>query len=93
MTKPYLTDEEIEAITTPLTQGKARIRFFKRLGVKAETKPNGQPLVWRSEFEAVRQRAAAANDAPPGARDWTAFNKRVRYGRGTKEKRREPAQA
>lgn len=92
--KPYLTAEEIADITEPLTQGAARIKYFKHLGVKVEPKPNGQPLVWRQDFEAVRRREQqAANDGRPASRDWSEFEKRVRYGRGEKEKRREPARA
>lgn len=90
---PYLTDVEVAEITTPLTQGAARIKFFESIGVKAETKPNGQPLVWRKDFEAVKGQVEAANDGKPKA-DWTEFEKRVRYGRsGEKAKRRQPAGA
>jgi hypothetical protein len=76
---PFLTDEEIANATEPLTQGAARIKFFERLGVKVKAKPNGQPLVWRCDFELRRQQAA--NDGRPASRDWTAFEKRVRCGR------------
>lgn len=90
----HLTDEEIESITEPLTQGAARIRYLRRLGIKAEPKPNGQPLVWRADFEAVRQRnTTAANDGRQASADWTQFDKRLRYGRGAKEKKRQPARA
>lgn len=51
--KPYLTDNEIAEITEPLVQGAARIRFFRKLGVKVSPKPNGQPLVGRAEYEAA----------------------------------------
>jgi len=50
---PSLTEDEIAEITKPLTQGKARIRFFKKLGCKVSAKPNGQPLVGRAEYEAT----------------------------------------
>lgn len=90
---PHLTDDEISSITAPLTQGAARIKFFRRLGVKVEAKPNGQPLVWRADFEAARL-PPAANDAPGArSRDWGQFDEKVRYGRGAKEKRRQPAGA
>jgi hypothetical protein len=89
---PYLTEDEIAGITDPLTQGAARIKYIRALGVKAEKKPNGQPLVWRADFDAARQRnAEAANDDRPRARDWKAFEKRIRCGRGETQKRREPA--
>lgn len=93
--KPYLTAAEITEITEPLTQGAARIKFFRRLGVKAEPRPNGQPLVWRADFYAARVASVPAANDSPGARtrDWAAFEERVRYGRGSKEKRRQPAGA
>ena len=50
---PYLTDAEGEEITKPLTQGAARIRYFKSIGCKVKERPNGQPLVGRAEYEAV----------------------------------------
>lgn len=89
---PHLTDDEIASITEPLTQGAARIKYLRRLGIKAEPKPNGQPLVWRSDFEAARRKAGeAANDSRPVARDWSKLEKKVRYGRGEKTEGREPA--
>jgi hypothetical protein len=70
---PYLTDAEIEHITHPLTQGAARIRFFKTLGCKVKERPNGQPLVGRAEYEAVMtsRRNAIAPPASEVVRpDW-----------------------
>lgn len=92
---PYLTDQEIAEITAPLTQGAARIKFFRRLGVKVDPKPNGQPLVWRADFEAARVAAPAANDASPeSTRNWAQLREKVHNGsRGEKTKRREPAPA
>jgi hypothetical protein len=49
----HLTDAEVEAATFPLTQGAARIKFFRKLGCKVSPKPNGQPLVGRAEYEAA----------------------------------------
>lgn len=86
--KPYLTDEEVREITEPLVQGKARCRFFARLGVKVEPKPNGQPLVLRVDFEGRPPVAPAANDAPRPVRDWTAFRERVASRGGPSAKRR-----
>ena len=72
---PYLTDAEIEEITKPLTQGAARIRYFKSLGCKVKERPNGQPLVGRAEYEAVMtsRRNAVAPSAPGQVviPDWT----------------------
>lgn len=91
---PYLTEEEIAHITKPRTQGAARVRYFReKLKCKVEPRPNGQPLVWRADFEAARMAAPAANDSRQASKDWTAFDQRVRYGRGTKAKRRQPTGA
>jgi hypothetical protein len=91
---PYLTDEEIEYITRPRTQGAARIKFFRRINVKVEARPNGQPLVWRVDYDAARLAGEAANDSAGNAvPDWTTFDNKVRYGSGTKAKRRQPAGA
>lgn len=91
---PHLTDDEIADITAPLTQGAARIKFFRRLGVKVEPKPNGQPLVWRADFDAARLAQAAANDTPGKTRDWAPLRKKVQNaGRGEKTKQRQPAPA
>ena len=51
MTPPFLTDEEIDKICEPLTQGAAQIRLLKRLGIKVQRKANGRPLVWRRDVE------------------------------------------
>lgn len=61
---PYLTDEEIAFLTKPLTQGAARCRYFRKLGIKVDPRPDGQPLVGRAEFEAAR---LAENRAPAPA--------------------------
>lgn len=74
---PHLTDAEIEEITKPLTQGAARIKFFKRLGVKVAAKPNGQPIVGRLEWETVMCSPANRQIARPSATvitpDWQAL--------------------
>lgn len=67
MADPFLTDDEIERLTKPLTQGAARCKFFRRLGIKVDPRPDGQPIVGRAEFEAARlsknrQPLAVAND-------------------------------
>lgn len=67
MTTPYLTDAEVAAITKPLQQGAARCRYFRKLGIKVDPRPDGQPLVGRAEFEAARMAKERAQAAPPGA--------------------------
>lgn len=66
MSDPYLTDDEIADITKPLTQGAARCRYFRRIGVKVDPRPDGQPLIGRAEFEAARMDKARLQPAPAG---------------------------
>lgn len=92
---PYLTDDEIAGITKPLRQGAARIKYLRRLGIKVEPKPNGQPLVWRADFDAARLAQPAANDGRAAqTRDWARFRERVQNGaRGEKATGRQSARA
>lgn len=59
---PYLTDAEVLAMCEPLTQPAAICRFLGRLGLKVVTKPNGRPLVLRTELA----RVLAANPQESG---------------------------
>lgn len=65
---PFLTDAEIAGICDPLVMPGAQRRHLKRLGLHVEEKPNGRPLVARSEFERVlgAGRLTAARQAPTG---------------------------
>jgi hypothetical protein len=51
--KPYLSDEEISEICDGLRMPYAQIRYMRQLGLHVVEKPNGRPLVWRSECERV----------------------------------------
>lgn len=50
---PFLTDDEISSICDPLVLPAAQRRYLARLGLLVQAKPNGRPLVARSEFERV----------------------------------------
>lgn len=52
-TPPYLTDDEIAEICKPLRMPAAQRRHLERMGLIVKTKPNGQPIVARAEFERV----------------------------------------
>ncbi len=92
--KPYLTDEEIEHITHPRTQGAARIRYLRNIGVKCEPRPNGQPLVWRYDFEAAKVAPAANDGRNSPTQNWAQLREKVQNGsRGEKTQRRQPARA
>ena len=55
MTTAHLTDAEIDQICSGLVQKAARIRYLRRLGLRVERRPDGSPLVWRSEWERLGQ--------------------------------------
>ena len=46
-----LTDAEINGICGGLKQNAAKVRYLQRLGLHVERRPNGRPLVARSEWE------------------------------------------
>jgi len=86
MTTPYLTDEEIAAITAPLTQAAARCRHIEReFGLKVRRKPNGQPIVGREDLAAAlasrgRKRGAHQPAQAPGnvvTPDWDGLRRKV----------------
>jgi len=66
---PDLSDEEIDSICAGLTQSAAKVRYLRTLGLRVDRRPNGRPLVARTEWErhyANRQAPqAVANPAPP----------------------------
>ena len=65
---PFLTDAEIAGICDGVKMPSAQRRHLKRLGLHVEEKPNGRPLVARSEFERVlgAARIQSARPAPAG---------------------------
>jgi hypothetical protein len=50
---PYLTDAELADICAPLVMPAAQVKYLERLGLLVRRKPNGRPLVARSEFDRV----------------------------------------
>jgi len=78
VTAAHLTDAEIAEQTFPLTQGAARIRYYKALGCKVKARPNGQPLVARADFDAVMlgQRLAKPRAPTPDYAALAAFQAR-----------------
>jgi hypothetical protein len=73
---PFLTDEEIAAMCDPLVLPGAQCRYLAREGYLISRKPNGRPLLARSEYERVKGAARfgkAQNDASTGP-NVTAMN-------------------
>ena len=64
MQLPYLTDAEIMGMCEPLVQPGAQCKHLKAIGFMVKTKPNGKPLVARSEFERVLGAAHVLPDQP-----------------------------
>lgn len=67
---PWLSDAEIAELCEPLEQPAAQIRYLRKvLELHVERRPNGKPLVMRSELERVvgaGRLGAAAQNAPTG---------------------------
>lgn len=50
---PWLSEDEIDDLCAPLKQHAAQLRFIRTLGINVRKKPNGAPLVLRSELQAT----------------------------------------
>lgn len=48
---PDLTDAEVDQICAGLVQNAAKVRYLKALGLRVDRRPNGRPLVSRSEWD------------------------------------------
>lgn len=53
VTPPYLTDAEVSDMCEPLVQAAAQCKHLRALGLMVATKPNGRPLVLRTELDRV----------------------------------------
>ncbi len=86
---PFFNDAELQALCDGLEQPAAQVRYLQRLGLKVERKPNGRPLLMRSELERVlgAGRHTPANDArgestpAPGAPNRAALLQVITGGR------------
>lgn len=76
--KPYLTDEEIREIASPLKQPAAISRWLSDQGFVIKRKPNGMPLVSRAHFESslAQNGDGAADGARESGPDVVAFLKK-----------------
>ena len=50
---PFLADAEVAALCDGLERPAAQLRYLRGLGLYVERKPNGRPLLMRSELERV----------------------------------------
>ena len=53
MTTPWLGDDEVTALCSPLVLASARVRYLRKAGLHVTLKPNGHPVVMRTELERV----------------------------------------
>lgn len=53
ITPPFLSDAEVQAMCDGLVVPAAQLRYLQRLGLLVQRKPNGRPLLMRSEVERV----------------------------------------
>lgn len=67
MTRPDLTDDEVDALCAGLTQNAAKVRYLRRMGLRVERRPNGRPLVARAEWERVLAAGQHAAQSTNGA--------------------------
>jgi len=66
---PDLTDAEIDQLCAGLVQNAAKVRYLQSLGLRVDRRPNGRPLVSRSEWDR-RNNTTATNKSANGPR-WT----------------------
>lgn len=84
---PYLRADEIAEICAPLTQPAAQVRYLASLGLLVKRKPNGSPLVARSEFERAMVARKPEGITAPGAQpNRSALMQVIRGSHGKKAK-------
>lgn len=95
MTTPWLDDDEVAELCKPLVRPAARVKFLRGAGLHVTLKPNGHPVVMRSELERVFGAArlaehgsghdVAASPDVTGLQEWA---NRRRNSNGTQTQRR-----
>lgn len=90
----FLTDTEIAELCDPLTQPAAQVRYLRALKLEVALKPNGRPVVLRSNVEAVlsgqRPAESAIEQQEKQAPDRAALMELLR-GRNGQAKKTQPA--
>lgn len=85
MEQPFLSDAEVAGLCEGLIAPSAQIRYLQRLGMLVQRKPNGRPLLMRSELERVLGAARfgqPAQNGPTAAQpNWTALAQVIKGGR------------
>jgi hypothetical protein len=85
---PFLSDAEISAMCDGLVAPAAQLRYLQRLGLLVQRKPNGRPLLMRSEVERVlgasRFQVQTSNSSPTGQPNRAGLLQLVQHRRGGK---------
>lgn len=91
---PFLSDSELLKLCEPLTQPAAMIRYLKDQGFFVKRRPNGWPLISRTNFEAVMMGSApdaATGNAHAGPNAQALLDRfkhnGATYGNGANEKK------
>lgn len=66
---PDLTDAEVDQICAGLVQNAAKVRYLQALGLRVDRRPNGRPLVSRSEW--YRRNNSTTPSKPANGPKWT----------------------
>lgn len=72
---PWLSPGEVNDLCAPLTQKAAQCSFLLSLGLIVKRKPDGSPLVMRSNVEAVLGGIVNPAAPNPATRGKTGLNK------------------
>ena len=78
---PWLSPQEIADLCAPLKMHAAQVAYLKRLGLTVAKKPNGAPLVMRSNMEMVLGSVSNLKQAKSSTREPDKQALILAYGR------------
>lgn len=78
---PWLSNQEIADLCAPLIRPAAQVAYLKRLGLTVAQKPNGAPLVMRSNMEMVLGSIDNAKHAKTASREPNKQALMIAFGR------------
>ena len=88
---PFLSDAEIAELCKPLVMPAAQVRYLRNeLRLHVNIKPNGRPIVMRSELERVMGAARLGEvlQRRQAAPDFTAMERLIKERHGQNKKKR-----
>lgn len=63
MSSIFLSQNEINELCFPRTQKAAKVKFLQSLGLKVIRKPNGEPIVSKTELERVLTHTSSSRES------------------------------